>query len=201
MKLVTRTPTVFLVDEDAGSVQSIQSMLEPTGLPLRWFAFPSEFLEDYCEDTPGCLILDLRRPGADGLDVLERIAAKGANLPTIVITGDGDVRSCARAFKMGVLDFLQKPIDRNELLACVTKAVAHGAGAPACPLSRTLSEVVGQLTPREKSVLELLVTGRTLKEIAARYGVTVQSVWKHQQHILHKFNVQNEVELANLMRS
>jgi CheY-like chemotaxis protein len=92
MELVTSAPTVFLVDEDAGSVQSILSMLEPTGLPLRWFAFPSEFLEDYCEDTRGCLILDLCRPGEEGLDVLERIAAKGANLPTIVITGDGGRR-------------------------------------------------------------------------------------------------------------
>jgi two-component system response regulator DctR len=196
----TRTPTVFVVDADVASVQVIRSLLEPRGLPVRSFARPGEFLEEYAPAVPGCLILDLHRPGTDGLDVLEQLAAHGVGLPIIIVTGEGDVRSCARAFKMGVVDFLQKPIDGGELLDCVLRAVAEGAASPAQP-SQAMGAALAQLTPRERSIFELLVTGKTLKQIAARCGVTVQSVWKHQQHIFNKFKVQNEVELVNLMRN
>jgi FixJ family two-component response regulator len=195
----TRTPLVFVVDGDAGSVQVIRSLLEPRGLPVRCFAQISEFLEQDAPTGPGCLIVDLGRPGTNGLDVLEQLVAGGVGLPIIIVTGEGDVRSCARAFKMGVVDFLQKPIDGRELLDCVLRAVALRAGSP--PASQALSAALAQLTARERNIFELLVTGKTLKQIAARCGVTVQSVWKHQQHIFNKFKVQNEVELANLVRN
>ena len=198
---MARTATVFLVDDDAGSVQTIRSLLEPTGLLVCRFTCVSEFLENYSPGTPGCLILDVRVPDADGLQVLERLAASNVSLPTIIVTGGGDVRSCARAFKMGVVDFLQKPVDGSELLDCVLKSMAWGGGMPECVSPHMRSEALSQLTQREKGVFELLVTGKTLKQIAAHFGVTVQSVWKHQQHIFRKFNVQNGVELANLMKN
>ncbi len=196
-----RTPIVFVVDDDGESVQVMRSLLEPQGLPVRSFTHPREFLDDYCAGTPGCLILDLRRPGIDGLEVLEQLAAHAVGLPIIIVTGEGDVRSCACAFKMGVVDFLQKPLDRRELLDCVERAVAPRAASPGQLPSQTLSAALAQLTPRERNIFEFLVTGKTLKQIAAHFGVTVQSVWKHQQHIFSKFKVQNEVELVNLMRN
>ena len=101
---------------------------------------------------------------------------------------------------MGVLDLSQKPLDRRELLDCVERAVAPRAASPGAP-SRDALGRVAQLTPRERNIFEFLVTGKTLKQIAAHFGVTVQSVWKHQQHIFSKFKVQNEVELVNLMRN
>ena len=194
------TPTVFVVDDDA-SVQMIRWLLEPSGLPVRCFARPGEFLEAYAPGSPGCLILNLDTPGSDGLDALDQLAAHGIGLPVVIVTGEGDVRSCARAFKMGVVDFLQKPLDAHELLECVSRAVARAAASPAQPPFRAMAGAIAELTPREKNIFELLVTGKTLKQIAAHFGVTVQSVWKHQQHIFHKFKVQNEVELVNLMRS
>ena len=145
------------------------------------------------------MILDLRMPEVDGLAVVERLAAKGVFLPVIIVTGYGDVPSCVRAFKMGVLEFLEKPVDEHELLGFVRKALAQNATSVERSSFSKVSEALSQLTPRQKEIMGFLVAGKSIKEIAKLCGVTVQSVWKHQQHILSKFDVQNVVELVQLL--
>ena len=176
--------------------------MEPQGLPVRCFALPREFLDAYCAGTPGCLILDLRRPGIDGLDALEQLAAHGVGLPIDHRHWGGRRPQLRPRLQDGRRRFLAETLGPPRIvgLRCEGRRPAcRFAGAALLPRrSRRRSR---QLTPREKNIFEFLVTGKTLKQIAARFGVTVQSVWKHQQHIFHKFKVQNEVELVNLMRS
>ena len=116
-------------------------------------------------------------PKMDGLEVLEQLESKGISLPTIVVTGDADIPSCRRAFKMGVLDFLEKPIDEDELLDCVQKVLARNVHS-ACLRRKAeeLSATLSQLTERQKEVLDLLMAGRTLKEIAIHFQITVQAL-------------------------
>lgn len=144
----------------------------------------------------GCLVLDLRMPEVDGLAVMERLAARGISLPIVIVTGAGDIRSCSRAFKMGVFDFLEKPVDEHELLGAVQRAMAECDRPGQKSESLKVCERLPQLTPREKEILEFLVAGKSLKWIAATCAISVQSVWRHQQRILSKFSAENTVELV-----
>ena len=192
---------MFVIDDDPESVQSICGLIRQANLPVRWFASGADFLSQYAAGEPGCLILDLRTPKTDGLAVVERLAAKGVFLPVIIVTGDGDVPSCARAFKMGVLEFSGTPVDEHELLGFVRKALAHNPTSVQRTSSWKVSAALSQLTPRQREIMEFIVAGKSIKEIAKLCGVTVQSVWKHRQRILSKFDVQNDVELVQLLPS
>jgi two-component system, LuxR family, response regulator FixJ len=196
---MTHRATVFVVDDDARSLQSICGLIRQANLPVRSFSSGTDFLRQYTSGEAGCLILDIRMPEVDGLAVVERLAAKNVCLPVIIVTGYGDVSSCVRAFKMGVCEFLEKPIDEHQLLSSVRKALARNTRLLERPSSSRLSQMLSQLTRREKEVMEFLAAGKSIKEIAKLCGVTVQSVWKHQQHIFTKFGVQNEVELVLLI--
>ena len=192
---------VYLVDDDPGTLTLLSLMLRQAGFSVRQFTSSSNFLHEYTPAHPGCLLLDLAMPEIDGLSLLERLAAQGANMPTVIVTGVGDVSSCVRAFKLGVLDFLEKPIDPEELLGCVRKGMAQIAAQAGPRRSAKPATPHAPLTAREKQVLDLIVTGKTLKQIAGQYHVTVQSVWKHQRRVLDKFGVQNTVELVQLLRN
>ena len=165
----------------------MRSMLEPTGLPGALLHVVPRVPRGLCARNAGLpdsrpAPARSRRPGGPGTTCRPATSVcRPSSSPA-----SGDVRSCARAFKMGVVDFLQKPIDGSELLDCVLKGSRPGrrfAGMPSFP--HALRGAVAT-DPREKGASELLVTGKTLKQIAARFGVTVQSVWKHQQHIFQQ---------------
>jgi FixJ family two-component response regulator len=134
-------------------------------------------------------------PGLGGLEVQQRLQELGAELPIIFLTAHGDVATCAKAFRSGAFDFLEKPVDDEVLLARVQRALARNTQERrrADFLSR-----VGGLTPREKAVFELLIIGRSLKEIASALDITVQTVWRHRDSVLRKMNTANDVELARL---
>jgi FixJ family two-component response regulator len=192
---------VYVVDDDPGALQSLSGLLRQGGFSVRQFDNSADFLSDLATAPPGCLVLDLAMPEIDGLTVLERLVTNGVQMPTIIVTGVGDVPSCVRAFKMGVLDFLEKPIDPEDLLASVRKGVAQAVASLTAHRRAKSAVPRADLTAREKQVLDLILTGKTLKQIASQYQVTVQSVWKHQRRIFDKFGVQNTVELVQLLLS
>ena len=119
------TATVFVVDDDPGVVRSICDLIERANLPVLGFTSGKEFLERYKPGQSGCLVLDLRMAEMGGLAVVERLASQNISLPTIIVTGSPDTRSCVRALKMGVCDFLEKPLDGEELLDCIRTALAR----------------------------------------------------------------------------
>ncbi len=188
-------PTVFVVDDDAGALRSMCWLIQQADLPVRAFQSAQEFLDAYRPDEPGCLVLDVRMPEMNGLEVQRRLHALGASLPIIFITAFGDVPSCAQAFKAGAFDFLEKPVDDAILLDHIHKALARVAEQS---VSAEYALRLGQLTPRERAVLDLLIAGKTLKEIAAAKSVTVQTIWKQRASILQKMGVDNDVELVRV---
>lgn len=188
--------TVFVVDADPSSLSSIDSILRKTGLPVRSFRSAEDFLGSVPSGKPGCLILALAMPGLDGLTLVERLAERGPLMPTIVVAGMADVASCTRAFRLGVFDLLEKPLDEQLLCETVHRALAQSVGGPQRTPSTEDRETLARLTPREKEILDHLLAGKTLKQVAALCRFSVQTAWKHQQKIFGKFRVQNEMELA-----
>jgi PAS domain S-box-containing protein len=335
------TRDVFVVDDEPRTVERITAMLWKGGLAPHGFTSAKQFLDQCTPGMTGCLLLDLRMPELDGLTVIERLSDMSIRLPTVILTGVGSVAACTRAFHLGVVDFLEKPIEETALVECIENVFAcpdeaevasnpsagrsshaladllHGmlekwrlgialtdgkgrflAANPAlCSfLGYTIDELLGKsvadvtlpseiaaegklvraatldslqlekhyvakdgtvlparvtcnlirnasgqidyalgivedlskqadpamakkieaylsygdqapvpvprrprLTKSEEEVLELLVAGKSLKQIAVMRRVTLQAVWKHQQHILKKFAVENEVELVRLI--
>jgi two-component system, LuxR family, response regulator FixJ len=187
--------TVYVVDDDPGALQSLSWLIQQADLPVRAFRSGREFLEAYRAEEPGCLVLDVRMPEMDGLEVQQRLWERGVGLPIIFITAHGDVRACVRAIKAGALEFLEKPLNHTVLLDHIRKALARGEEQK---IQGEFAARLNYLTPSEKEVLGLLITGKTLKEIANLRNVTVQTIWKHRLSILEKMGVENDLELVRV---
>jgi FixJ family two-component response regulator len=138
-------------------------------------------------------MLDVRMPEMGGLEVQQRLREAGIGLPIIFIAAHGDVPTCAQAFKAGASEFLEKPLDHATLLDHIRKALARGAEQK---LQGEFAARASQLTPSEKEVLELLISGKSLKEIANVRNVTVQTIWKHRLNLLQKMGVESDLELV-----
>ncbi len=191
-------PTVFVVDDDPGALRSLCWLLRQADVRVRSFSSGGEFLDAYRPEQAGCLVLDVRMPGMDGLKVQQALWERGAGLPVIFITAHGDVPTCARAFRGGAFDFLEKPVDDDMLLDHIYKAVARDAEQRRQGSAREFAARMSQLTLREKDVLDGLISGKSLKEIAIASNVTVQTIWRHRVSILEKMGVENSVELVRL---
>lgn len=172
-------------------------LLQQADLPVHAFRSGQAFLDAFDPQQAGCLVLDVRMPEMGGLDIQQRLQERGIELPIIFLTAYGDVPTCARAFKAGALEFLEKPVDDAVLLSHVRKALArsedHQPGTAA-----DFATQLHRLTPRERGVLDLLIRGNSLKEIASRTGVSVQTVWRHRFNGLKKVGVESDVELVRL---
>jgi two-component system response regulator TtrR len=190
-------PTVFVVDDDPGALKSLCWLIQQADLPVRAFRSGREFLDSYRpeETEGGCLVLDVRMPELSGLDVQQRLWECGVAMPIIFITAHGDVPTCAQAFKAGALEFLEKPVDHAILLTQIRKALARSAQRKQ---EGEFGARIGQLTPSEREVLELIVAGKSLKEIANLRNVTVQTIWKQRLSVLDKMGVRSDLELVRL---
>ena len=171
-------------------------LLRQADLPVRPFPSARAFLDACRPEEPGCLVLDVRMPEMDGLELQQRLAERGVDLPVIFITAHGDVANCARAFRAGAFDFLEKPVDDEVLLDQVQKAIARDTQRRRQGSASQFDLRTSQLTPREKDVMAMLVAGKSLKEIAIAGNVSVQTIWRHRGSILRKMGVENDVELA-----
>ena len=189
--------TVFVVDDDPGALRSLCWLLR-SDFPVRPFSSAREFLHAYQPEEPGCLLLDVCMTEMDGLELQQCMAERGIHLPVIFITAHGDVANCARAFRAGAFDFLQKPVDDEILLDQVQKAIQRDSQHRQRGSSSQFALRMSLLTPREKDVMEMLVAGKSLKEIAIGGNVSVQTIWRHRVSILRKMEVDSDVELARL---
>ncbi len=195
---MTSTPTVYVVDDDPGALRSLCWLIQQADLPVRAFRSGREFLESYDPCEEGCLVLDVRMPEMGGFEVQQRLCEQGSGLPIIFITAHGDVPTCAQALKAGAVDFLEKPVDYEILLDQIQKALARATEEKRQGPAAEFGARTTRLTHREKDIMDLLISGRTLKEIAAVSNVTVQTIWKHRRTIYKKMGVENDVELARL---
>lgn len=190
---------VLIVDDDAGVRDALDSLLRSVGLRTLVFASPTELLQATLPDAPGCIILDVRLPGASGLDVQDHLTKLGIPLPIIFITGHGDIPMTVRAMKAGAIDFLSKPFREQDMLDAVAAAIDRDRARR--DQAAALGDVRARydtLTPREREVLAHVVSGLMNKQVAGLIGLSEITVKIHRGNVMRKMGVRS---LADLVRS
>ena len=189
---------VHIVDDDPSVRTALSRLLGASGYEVRTYRTASEFLEEDVGDSAGCLVIDLRLPGLDGMQLHRRLLARDQRMPVIFLTGFGDIPTSVEAIKSGAFDFLEKPVAPDRLLDTVAKAfdasVRHQREAA---LLRDLTSRYESLTPRERQVFELLVAGRLNKQIATDLGIAEKTVKVHRARVMAKMGARR---LAVLIR-
>jgi len=190
---------VCVVDDDPSVRRSLKRLIRSAGFTVEAFASAQEFLERPRPDIPGCLVLDIQMPGLSGLELQDEIAAAKLNLPVIFLTGYGTVPASVRAMKAGAVDFLEKPVDDNTLLDAIHQAVEKNRRARLEQAEiKEIERRVDALSPREREVLGLLVTGMLNKQIAAELGTTEKTIKVHRARVMEKIQARSMAELVRL---
>ncbi|HEV2731356.1 MAG TPA: response regulator transcription factor, partial [Terriglobales bacterium] len=191
-------PIVFVVDDDPSVRRAIKRLVESVGLQVEVFASPQEFLQAWRRDVPGCLVLDIRLPGKSGLDFQRELAEANITIPIIFITAHGDIPMTVRAMKAGAVEFLTKPFRDQDLLDAIQLALARdSARRKQYSEVATLRELYESLTPREREILPLVVSGLLNKQIAANLGTSEATVKVHRSQLMRKMGANS---LADLVR-
>ena len=190
---------IFVVDDDASMREALQRLLRSVGLPVTTFASAREFLHHRGADVPGCLVLDVRLPGLSGLDLQHELAAAQIDLPIIFITGYGDIPMTVQAMKAGAVEFLTKPFRDQDLLDAIQQALERDRVARAQRTEMAeLRERFDALTPRERDVFGLVVTGLQNKQVAAALGTSAMTIKRHRAQVMHKMRVTSLAELVRI---
>ncbi|MGZ8225281.1 MAG: response regulator transcription factor [Methylococcaceae bacterium] len=191
-------PIVFVIDDDTSVLKALARLLRSIELNVVTFPSPQEFLNQYETDIHGCLVLDVVMPGFNGLDLQHLLAAQGVELPIIFLSGHGDIPMSVQAMKHGAIDFLTKPVHDHDLIEAIHTAIEKDR-----LIRQTRNELNGirqrlsTLTPREREVLDHVVSGRLNKQIAADLGTVEKTIKVHRAHLMTKLKVRS---LADLVR-
>jgi len=192
-------PTVIVIDDDPAIQESLGSLFRSIGLQVRLFGSVAEFLRTGRPDGPSCLVLDVRLPGRSGLDFQRDLTEANISLPIIFITGYGDIPMTVQAMKGGAIEFLTKPFRDQELLDAVHLGLAQDAAWLENERAiATLSARFETLTPREREVMGLVVTGRLNKQIAGDMGVSEITVKVHRGQVMRKMGASSLPDLARM---
>ena len=192
-------PVVFIVDDDRSVRSSVARLLGSSGFEVRAFASATDYLSEVDPDMHGCLLLDLRMPGIDGLELQDRLMRGGTARPIVFLTGQGTVPDSVAAMKAGATDFLEKPADPDDLVRAVRAAIAvdRRRRRESAEMAE-IEERVSLLTPRERQVFERVVQGRLNKQIAHELGVSEKTVKVHRGRVMEKMQTASLADLARL---
>ena len=192
-------PVVFLIDDDVQIRAALREVLEAEGHAVEDFASGEAFLDAYRPGREGCLLVDATLPGISGLDVLHRLNEAGDKLPSIMITGNSDVPMAVEAMKVGVSDFIEKPISHADLIACVAHGLEQARDAgKASAWQENAATQVAELTPRQRQIMDMVLAGHPSKNIAVDLGVSQRTVENHRASIMKKTGSKSLPALARL---
>ena len=190
---------VFVVDDDPAIRDALTSLLRSVGLAVETFGSAQEFLTRPPPDGPGCLVLDVRLPGVSGLDLQRVLATAQLTLPIIFLTGYGDIPMSVRAMKAGAVEFLTKPFHDQELLDAIQQALERDrVGQHQRAELAGLRQRYATLTPREREVMQLVVTGLLNKQIAAELGTSEITIKMHRGQVMRKMQAPSVAALVRM---
>lgn len=195
-------PTVFIVDDDPGFCKSLVWLVESVGLRAACYPSARQFLDAYDPSRPGCLVLDMRMPEMGGLDLLDEFSARDIHIPVIVVTAYGDVPAAVRAMKSGAVDFLEKPFSHEILLGRIQQCLEEDQQRRRKQaVSVEIEQRLSLLTPRQREVMDLVVTGKSSKEIALQLCISPKTVDNHRIKLMKKIQVVNVAHLIIVVGS
>jgi RNA polymerase sigma factor (sigma-70 family) len=197
---MTPEGVVYVVDDDSSVRRALARLIAAAGLNVETFPSARAFLHHRLADRPACLVLDVRMPGESGLDLQATLGDARRHLPIIFVTGHGTVPTSVRAMKEGAVDFLQKPVDEQELLDRIQLALTRSREARSAQAEQAdLQHRVDTLTAREREVLDLVVTGMLNKQIGDRLGVTEKTIKVHRGRVMQKMAAESVTDLVRML--
>jgi FixJ family two-component response regulator len=194
--------TVYVVEDDEAVRDSLELLLKSDGKPVKTYDNANAFLKDYAESMSGCIVLDIRMPGMDGMELQKKLNEKHSILPIIFVTGHGDVPMAVDAMKEGAVDFIQKPYREEALLEKIDAALAQDVEQ-----RKTLGEKqeilrrVKSLTPREHEIMDRMIEGQANKVIAIELEISQRTVEIHRSRVMHKMGTHSLAHLVRMILS
>jgi FixJ family two-component response regulator len=193
------SPVVFVVDPDSAVRESLEKILRCEGWNPETFASAEQFLEYPIELAPGCLILDVSLPGLCGLELQKRAAAKCPHIPTIFLTAKDDIPTAVEAMRAGAVEFLTKPLRDSELLSAVREGLERSHLVIVKEAKKqALRECYASLSPRERQVMALVVSGLLNKQVGGELGISEITVKAHRRHVMHKMKANSLPDLVRM---
>ncbi len=197
--MTEETPTVFIIDDDPSARKGLSRLVRAAGMSVEVYGSALEFLERRHYDGHGCILLDVKMPGLDGLALQEELAKADYSLPIIFISGHADVPEATRAMKKGAVDFLTKPVDRDHLLESISESLARDRENRKTHSDKAeVRERLGTLSPREYEVMTFVVTGMLNKQIAYELEIAEETVKIHRGRMMRKMKADSVAELVRL---
>jgi two-component system, LuxR family, response regulator FixJ len=191
--------TVYIVDDDAGVRESLALLLGLKGFRTESYAGAEEFIRDF-RGSPGCLLLDIRMPGLGGLELQRLLSERGVRIPVVIITAHGDVAAARTALKGGAVDFLEKPLDHDLLVATVREALTRDAASRTASARHHLTqERLKTLTRREHEVMDFVVQGLHNREIAQKLGISARTVEVYKARVMQKLQARRVADLVRIV--
>jgi FixJ family two-component response regulator len=192
-------PIVFLIDDDPSARRGLTRLVRAAGMNAESFASAEDFLASGKYAGPGCIVLDVRMPDMTGPELQEELSNVECSMPIIFLSAHGDVPTTARAMKKGAVDFLTKPVDRDDLLEAIRVSLARDAENHAQRAKNaSIHERIKMLTPREHEVMTYVITGMLNKQIAAAMDISEETVKIHRGRVMQKLRIDAVAELVRL---
>jgi FixJ family two-component response regulator len=194
-----KSPVVYVIDDDVSVREGVADLLQSVGHAVRAFGSAPDFLDSGLDDEPACIVLDLRLPGPSGLEFQRTLMQLNIELPIIFISGHGDIPMSVLAIKAGAIEFLTKPLHEQQLLDAVQAGIDRDrARRQEAKVIVELNRRVNSLTPREREILALVVSGDRNKQIAGRLGLSEMTVKVHRSQIMRKMQAKSLVDLVRM---
>jgi len=198
--MTSMTKTIAIVDDDEGVRESLQWLLSSQYDTIKCFSNGKDFLQDYTPEKYNCIILDVRMPEMNGLEIFNKLRSFTYFPPVIFLSGHAEICMAVEAVKNGASEFLQKPVANNHLIAQIKTLIQDDSGKrEKWKLEQKIKDQLSNLTAREYEVMQLMLTGKLNKQVAYELGIAIKTVEAHRSRILEKMNVKSALVLSHLL--